>query len=124
VASTVLAANCCANPDACDCPEELQVALQAINRLQPNGILAFPPQLSIGEIQSQVDASLPVCVRIAWSGGGAHFVAIDGYGKSPSGQYVVRVEDPFYGESVWDLTAFLNSYQGSGFWTATFLVES
>lgn len=59
----------------------------------------------------------PVGVRVAWSGGGAHFVAIGGYQDAP--QYV-HVEDPWYGPSDIPYATLEHSYQGIGTWTTTY----
>jgi len=115
--------DCCANPDsdACDQPAPLQDALDAIQRLDGKpfvGVLPFE------DIQKKINSGFPICVRIAWGeGGGAHFVAIDGCGTSPAGDQLVHVQDPFFGASTLTLENLVNSYQGSGQWTAAFLLK-
>ena len=120
VAATVLSeTSCCATPDACNKPQRLEPALNAVNT-PPNIVTRA---LTFDEIRKQIDASRPVCVRIAWNGGPrGHFVVISGYQLLRSGAQQVNVADPFYADSTVDYNDFVASYQGSGQWTATFLV--
>ncbi len=69
-------------------------------------------------VDHEIDARRPMGVRVAWSGGGAHFVAIGGYRERPV-QYV-HVEDPFYGPSDVPYSTLQNGYQGSGTWTHSY----
>jgi Papain-like cysteine protease AvrRpt2 len=69
-------------------------------------------------VHYQIRAHRPLGVRIAWSGGGAHFVAIGGFRERPS-RYV-HVEDPWYGPSDVAYATLVSSYQGTGSWTNTY----
>jgi hypothetical protein len=69
-------------------------------------------------VDREIDGKRPLGVRVAWSGGGAHFVAIGGYRELPS-EYV-HVEDPWYGPSDVAFTTLQNGYQGSGTWTHSY----
>lgn len=69
-------------------------------------------------IDEEIDAQRPMGVRVAWSGGGAHFVAIGGYRERPS-QYV-HVEDPWYGPSDVAYSTLKSGYQGNGTWTHSY----
>ena len=69
-------------------------------------------------VDVEIDDHHPLGVRVAWSGGGAHFVAIGGYRELPD-QYV-HVEDPWYGPSDLAYTTLKSGYQGSGTWTHTY----
>ena len=115
---------CCADPDACNTPARLRDALQAIRR--PFEVRRGP--LSFDEVRTQIDAQLPVCVRIGWSRGGGHFVVISGYHVSPSGAKFVKVEDPLFPSSIVPYDVLVFSYQnaqdraGGGQWTTTFLL--
>jgi len=112
--------DCCNNPDPCDRPEKLQDALMKIGRLrgvETNG-------LQFAEVQETVlRQHLPLCVRIAWAGGGAHFVAIDGCSHPGEPRQLVHVVDPAHDDSTMDFNDFLSAYQGMGRWTATFQVK-
>lgn len=111
-------AGCCGNPDTCDDPARLQDALTNVQRL--NQILLRP--LSFSEIQAQLNADLPVCARIAWPNGGAHFVAVDGWSGSEANPQV-HVADPLFPSATHGYIEFVSAYRGNGQWTATFLVQ-
>jgi Papain-like cysteine protease AvrRpt2 len=71
---------------------------------------------------TEVDGGRPLPIRIGWSGGGGHFIAIEGYRSS--GEQWVAIGDPWYGDSdvtVSNLTG--GSYQGSGTWTHTYFTR-
>ena len=120
LASQIEGQDCSGDPESCDVPETLQDALTAVNRL--NGS-PETDSLQFDEVKTAIDACLPLCVRIGWSGGGAHFVAIDGYGETPAKDILVHVKDPYYGDSTVLFNDFLNDYLGCGNWTATFPVK-
>jgi hypothetical protein len=73
-------------------------------------------------VDTEIDAKRPMGVRVAWSGGGAHFIAIGGYRELPE-QYV-HVEDPWYGPSDVAYTTLESGYQGTGSWTHTYWTKS
>jgi Papain-like cysteine protease AvrRpt2 len=73
---------------------------------------------SFATVHQQIHLDRPLGVRIAWSGGGAHFVAIGGYRAAPA-QYV-HVEDPWYGPSDVPYATLVNGYQGTGSWTHSY----
>ncbi|HEV1285247.1 MAG TPA: hypothetical protein VNU44_08050, partial [Bryobacteraceae bacterium] len=87
--------------------------------------------LSFSEIQAQLDANLPVCVKIAWNEGGFHYLVITGYAVSPGGDPLVYISDPILMDSnvaVWDYNAFVFAYSPSyanaeGTWVDSFLVK-
>ena len=58
--------------------------------------------------------------RTAWSGGGAHFVAIAGFIEGD----LIEVHDPISGVSDVDYDVFVTSYQGSGSWTHSYFTRS
>ena len=117
-------AQCCSNPDDCNTPARLQAGLSVVGRLK--AILLRP--LQFNEIRREIDALRPVCVRIAWNGGGGHFVVISGYRLSASGAQLVEVADPLFPSSTVLYDVLISAYQnaqeplGGGQWTATFLV--
>jgi hypothetical protein len=105
---------CCSGGSSADCnrPASLDAALGRIGRL---GRVADAP-LSFSQIAAELDAGRPVGVRIAWSGGGAHVVAISGY-AAPG---LLEVQDPWFGRVVVDHAAFRSRYQGTGRWTHSY----
>jgi hypothetical protein len=123
VANTVFGTDVCTGPHVppqFNVPKPLQEVLQDLNNLQ--AVKNVP--LSFTEIQSQIAASLPVCVRIGWFGEfSGHFVVVYGWGISASGEPWVEVADPFFGNSLLPYDEFRNNYQQAGEWTDTFLVK-
>ena len=73
---------------------------------------------SFSDVQAQIAARLPFCARIAWSGGGAHFMAIVGY-DATEGEYMT-IADPIYGVSVYDYATYRDAYRHSGTWTTSY----
>src|SRR5437879_6605632 len=65
---------CCSDPAGCNTPARLQPALDAVGRLRGT----LPRRLQFDEIQQEIDARRPVCVRVGWDGGGGHFVVVSG----------------------------------------------
>lgn len=72
-------------------------------------------------VDSEIDAGRPLGIRVAWSGGGAHFLAIIGYLEDV--QNYVAVDDPIYGKSDVSYDTLKTSYQGSGTWTHTYYTK-
>ena len=68
-------------------------------------------------LNGEVLRSLPVGIRIAWSGGGAHSIAVTG---SVSTTGLVHVQDPIYGTSDIAYNTLATAYQGTGSWTHTY----
>jgi len=101
--------NCCDDPDACD--ERFVIDPVIFTRVAG----AFPFET----VKQLIDAGRLVTVRITWSGGGTHFVCIDGYniaGPAPR----VSVKDPFYGPSLIPYDKLVSSYQDLGAWTDSY----
>jgi Papain-like cysteine protease AvrRpt2 len=73
-------------------------------------------------VDDEVDAGRPIGIRVAWSGGGAHFLAIIGYLEDT--QNYVAVDDPIYGKSDVTYDTLKTSYQGSGTWTHTYYTKA
>jgi Papain-like cysteine protease AvrRpt2 len=71
----------------------------------------------LGKVRSEIHSNRPVGIRIGWSGGGGHFVAIEGY---RSDEATVAIEDPWYGASDVPVASLSGTYQGSGSWTHTY----
>lgn len=96
----------------------LDQALTTVGHLSSvSGIASF------SSVDGEVDAGRPLGIRVAWSGGGAHFLAIIGYLEDTPNW--VAVDDPIYGKS--DLTydtLVSGGYQGSGTWTTSYFTQS
>jgi hypothetical protein len=74
--------------------------------------------VSYDAVESEIYVGRPLCVRTAWSGGGAHFIAIIGY-DAAEGRFVT-VADPISGVSVWDFKTFHTAYKHTGTWTDSY----
>ena len=110
----------CTDPEQNNAPEALQTALDVIgmgNTPEAGGI-------KFKSLQTEIDAGRPVCARIQWTGGGAHFVVLCGYQEWISGGntlQTVDVADPFYPDSTRRFDDFPASYHGGGEWSHTYL---
>lgn len=74
---------------------------------------------TMATVSAECDEGRPVGVRTAWSGGGAHFLAIIAH--LPGDFY--GVDDPIYGKSDISEATFKTAYQGSGSWTHTYFIK-
>lgn len=120
VASKVLGVkNCCYNKDAHDEGAALDDALNAVQRQRE----ARSSAIDFQQLKSEIDSEMPVCVRIGWTKGGAHFVSLYGYRIWDSGAKTIEVGDPWYGNSTQDFDQFPAYYRGGGEWTDTFLTK-
>jgi hypothetical protein len=118
--------DCCGQPIPSPCNKVglLQEALTKVACLQK--VIRGP--LSFSQIQEQMSAGLPVCVRIGWNGGSevsGHFVVINGWSLSPTNAPMVHVLDPYFANASWPYAALISAgyHQGNGQWTDTFLVK-
>lgn len=99
----------------CNVPWFLDTALTRVGRLDHwTGSVA-----TVAEIENEVTFARPLCLRVAWSGGGAHFLAIRGH-YTVGGTDFVSVDDPIYGKSDVSYAVLQSSYQGTGSWTHTY----
>jgi hypothetical protein len=118
--STLGRSDCCGAgaSGACNVPWYLDQALTTVGHFDhvAGGAAAFQT------VDTEIDGGRPLGVRIGWSGGGGHFVAIGGYRELPN-QYL-HVEDPWYGPSDVAYTTLQSSYQGNGSWTHTYWTKS
>jgi hypothetical protein len=118
IAGLELGQTCCpmgTNPAACNVAYYLDLALTRVGRF--GGMVGGAAPLA--QVTPKIDADLPVCVRIGWSGGGGHFVAIAGYSTSSVGTFI-DVEDPLNSASTVTLAVLQTMYKGTGTWTHTY----
>jgi Papain-like cysteine protease AvrRpt2 len=112
--------DCCGSGASgpCNVPWYLQDALSLVGRLDhmDNGVA------TVTQIETEVTFARPLCLRVAWSGGGAHFLAIRGH-FAAGGTDFISVDDPIYGKSDVSYTTLQSSYQGSGTWTHTYYTK-
>jgi len=108
-------------PRTCNRPWYLDKALELVDRLRGK---PKPAPLSFAQIEKKIKAGFPVCLRVLWGEGGAHFIVVSGYVKTKSGAQWVDVEDPHAGSSTWLYDEFLSNYQYSqGRWVETYPVK-
>ena len=126
VAKSVLnTADCCSKPESCNKTAKLQDALDKLG-LVPK---IYTEKFTFKQIRKVIDAGSPVCARIAWNAGGAHFVVICGYRIAASGAEIIEIADPYFPSSLVLYDDFLEAYQnaeqpqGGGRWVASFLVK-
>jgi len=110
---------CCddGGSDACNRPWVLDAPLTRVGHLQK----AVANAVGFDAVVGEIDASRPLCARIAWSDGvSAHFVVLSGYSQDVQ---FVDVDDPANGPSTTTYTGFRDAYRGSGTWTHSYLTE-
>ena len=112
--------DCCGvgGSSACDVYGFLDDALRRVGHF--NRVAAAAADFGAG--RKEVDAGRPLCLRVAWSGGGAHFLALIGYLAEDVGY--VTVDDPIYGKSDVACDILKTSYQGSGSWTHSYYTKA
>ena len=108
--------DCCADGAGgpCDVYGYLERALGTVGHLERMTTGAAGPK----QVASDIEARRPIGARVAWSGGGAHFLALGGWRELP--EPYVHVEDPWYGSSDVPYATLVNGYQGSGSWTHSY----
>ncbi|HEY7200966.1 MAG TPA: papain-like cysteine protease family protein [Candidatus Dormibacteraeota bacterium] len=109
---------------ACNQGWYLDRALGIVNHMNVFSTGSISPDAIDGEMGQ----GRPVGVRTAWSGGGAHFLALRGRytlwdQATQSYPNWVSAADPWYGNSEVLYNTFLNSYQGSGTWSHTYTTK-
>jgi Papain-like cysteine protease AvrRpt2 len=110
--------DCCNNPGSSNCNVYgyLDQALSYLGRLDHMDSSSE----SYATIVGQVVSMHPLGIRVAWAGGGAHFIAATGHEQ---GNMVV-IDDPIYGTSVVYYTTLFGTYQGSGNWTHSYFTKA
>jgi len=74
---------------------------------------------TLNDIENEVTFARPLGIRVAWTGGGAHFLCIRGHYIAGGIDYL-SVDDPIYGRSEVTYSALQSAYQGIGTWTHTY----
>src|SRR5260221_612769 len=91
---------------ACNVYGFLNQALTVVGRLDHYG----SGVASVAQIETEVTFARPLGIRVAWSGGGAHFLCIMGQ-YNVGGVDYVTVDDPIYGRSNLPYTTLQTAYQ-------------
>ena len=107
---------CCTAPSGCNQYGFLDQALQAAKSYDSmaGGTTGF------AVLQARIDQSQPVGTRVAWTGGGAHFMMVAGYNNDGN---KVTIQDPWYGTSTIAFASYPASYHGGGTWTHTYYTK-
>lgn len=107
---------CCSNPSGCNQYGFLDLALQKARsfRSMNGGTTAY------NTLKTEIDACKPVGTRVAWNGGGAHFMMVTGYNDNGS---KITIQDPWYGTSKIAYASYASGYQGGGSWTHSYFTE-
>jgi hypothetical protein len=117
IATDELRKPCCANAVACNEYWYLDRALTRIG----NYVDFVSGRTTLQNLNQIINVEKrPLCIRIAWQNGGAHFVTITGI--DPNG--MLYVADPHYGDSRRAYSTFPNVYEGGGgTWTHCFFTK-
>jgi hypothetical protein len=112
--------DCCAGgaSGACNVYGYLDQALNVVGRLDH----WVGGTATIAQIENEVTFARPLGIRVAWAGGGAHFLCIMGHYNAGGVDYVT-VDDPIYGRSDVAYSTLQSAYQGSGTWTHTYYTK-
>src|SRR5215475_6827102 len=111
--------NCCGADagNGCNQPWYLDAALARVGHF--SRIDAANSPFSV--VQTEIDQGHPLGCRIAWVGGGAHFVALGGWLVAADGTQYVRVYDPYYGFKETSYSGFVSAYHTEGdSWTHSY----
>ncbi len=108
--------SCCQDggSSSCNQPWYLDRALTLVGHLATD----FEKEPDASGISAELNGGKPIGVSINWTGGGGHFVCVDGYDPS---QDLVEVKDPMFGNTTMPRSQFPASYQGGGTWAWTYL---
>jgi hypothetical protein len=112
--------DCCAGgaSTSCNVYGTLDTSLSRVGHLDHMDANAA----SFQSVDNEIDAARPLGIRVAWSGGGAHFLAVIGYLEDS--QNYVAVDDPIYGKSDLTYDTLTTSYHGSGSWTHSYYTRA
>jgi hypothetical protein len=108
---------------ACNVYGYLASALNRVGHLKawrPSG--AATP----AELKTEIDNGRPLCLRVAWASGGAHFLAVVGYlpgSAQLTGSDLVAVEDSRWGSSNVPYDVLRESYRLDGRWTDSYFTR-
>lgn len=120
IASAELAPlNCCGSDGsgACNQYGYLDRALARVGHFDNMTAL----NATFASVQTEIGGGRPLGCRIAWVGGGAHFVALGGWLTTADGSSYVNVCDPAYGSVQKKYDDFVSAYMSTGdAWTHSY----
>ncbi len=106
--------NCCSSPRPCNIYGYLDRSLTYTKSFSSY----TSSMATLSEIQNEIDQGKPICTRVAWSGGGAHFMAITGYNGRE-----ITIQDPAYGTTTMRFDDYAAGYQTGGYWSHTYYTQ-
>ena len=109
---------CCINGSSAQCnqPSTLNTTLGITGNL-----LSWQAgSVSLTVLAGEIAKRCPVATRIGWSGGGGHFMVIEGARASNS---FIHIDDPIFGETNMAIGTYSTAYQGTGSWTHTYFTQ-
>lgn len=106
---------CCTDgsSSACNQPYYLDRALRLVKHYKSD----FEGRPADSWLDSEISERNPVGVSINWTGGGGHFVAVDGFDTTKG---TIDVRDPLFGNAWLAASSFPSTYQGGGTWAWTY----
>jgi hypothetical protein len=110
--------DCCRNggSSSCNVYGYLDKALTYVGHLASDEGQAA----TYAETVADVDVGTPPCIRITWSGGGAHFIGV--YGCEPNN--MLWVTDPNAGQSLVSYATLTGgTYRGTGTWANSYFTK-
>ncbi len=109
--------DCCDNPGSADCNKAyyLNMGLDTVGHWSQ----WTQGKATMSQVESEINGGRPLCFRIAWNAGGAHFIAIYGY----SGENI-NLGDPWYGNSIQPYSTLTSTYHGGGTWTGSYWTKA
>ncbi|MGB3176430.1 MAG: papain-like cysteine protease family protein [Albidovulum sp.] len=107
---------CCTSPGGCNQYGFLDQALRAAKSF--DSMAGGTTTWAI--VMKRIDAKQPVGTRVAWNGGGAHFMMITGYDNNGN---KIAIQDPWYGASTVAWASYPASYHSGGTWTHTYFTK-
>jgi Papain-like cysteine protease AvrRpt2 len=122
---TVPPTNCCQNPQDCDQPFFLDVALGVTGNFRNR----VDHALSFVDIQKEISADTPIGCRVGWFdaagqlNGLGHFMIIAGWLIGATGTQYIDIADPIYLNTQILYEEFAASYQTGGEWTHSYLTQ-
>ncbi len=115
--------DCCGSAGPCNVYGYLDISLATTQTFED----LVAGSISFDDLVAELEAGLPVCLRVAWNAGGAHFVAISGAATDQQGRRYIDVADPGSGSITTQMfdgpAAFPTTYFGGGVWTHTYFTK-
>jgi hypothetical protein len=81
---------------------------------------------TLDRVQDEIDRERPLCLRVAWRSGGAHFLTIVGYlpeSEALAGSRLIAVDDSQWGPSDVPYNVLCAAYRQDGRWTDTYFTK-